>query len=106
MLVDRDEEQNRCCVIHDDMVLKLLQYLDAHKSMGPDGLQPGVLRELADVVAKALSIILQQSWLNGNTQVDWRLANMMHIFRNGQKMSMVATDLSVLPQGQNRLWKG
>ena len=73
---------------------------------GPDGLHFGVLRELVDVVAKPHSIVLQQSWLNGNTQVDWRLANMTHIFRNSQKMSMVATDLSVLPQCQDRLWKG
>ena len=73
---------------------------------GPDGLHSGVLRELVDVVAKPHSIVLQQSWLNGNTHVDCRLANMTHIFRNGQKMSMVATDLSVLPQGQDSLWKG
>jgi len=38
---------------------------------GPDGLHFGVLRELVDVVAKPHSIVLQQSWLNGNTQVDW-----------------------------------
>ena len=42
---------------------------------GPDGLHFGVLRELVDVVAKPHSIVLQQSWLNGNMQVDWRLAN-------------------------------
>ena len=52
---------------------------------GPDGLHFGVLRELVDVVAKPHSIVLQQSWLNGNTQVDWRLANMTHIFRKDRK---------------------
>ena len=53
--------------------------------MGPDGLHPRVLRELADVVAKPLSIILQQSWLTGDVPADWRLANVMAIFKKGRK---------------------
>ena len=53
--------------------------------MGPDGLHPRVLRELADVVAKPLSIILQQSWLTGDVPEDWRLANVTPIFKKGQK---------------------
>ena len=43
-LVDRDGEQNRPCMIHNEIVLELLRKLDAHKSMGPDGLHPRVLR--------------------------------------------------------------
>ena len=39
-LVDRDGEQNKPCVIHDEIALVLLQKLDAHKSMGLDGLHP------------------------------------------------------------------
>ena len=72
-LVDRDGEQNKPCVIHDEMVLDLLQKLDAHKSMGPDGLHPGVLRALVGVAAKPLSIILRQSWLSGDVPADWSL---------------------------------
>ena len=53
--------------------------------MGPDGLYPRVLRELADVVAKPLSIILQQSWLTGDVPTDWRLADVTPIFRKGWK---------------------
>jgi len=52
---------------------------------GQDGLHPRVLRELADVVAKPLSIILWKSWLTGNVLVDQRLANVISIFKKGQK---------------------
>ena len=39
VLVDRDGEQNKPFMIHDEIVLDLLRKLDAYKSMGPDGLQ-------------------------------------------------------------------
>ncbi|GAB0182151.1 mitochondrial enolase superfamily member 1 [Grus japonensis] len=66
------------------MVSDLLHHLDTHKSMGPDGIHPRVLRELAEVFTKPLSIIYQQFWLTGEVPVDWRLANVMLIYNKGQ----------------------
>ena len=53
--------------------------------MGPDGSHPGVLRELSDVAAKPLSIILRQSWLTGDVPADWRLADVTRIYQKGRK---------------------
>ena len=55
-------------MIHEEMVLDLLQKLDGHKTMGPDGLHRRVLREMADVASKPLSVILWQSWLTKMSQ--------------------------------------
>jgi len=82
---DRDEEQNEAPIIQGEMVSNLLRYLDTHKSMGLDRVNPGVLRELAEVLTKLLSIIYQQSWLTKEVPVDWRLANVMPVYRKGQK---------------------
>ncbi|GAB0186834.1 mitochondrial enolase superfamily member 1 [Grus japonensis] len=67
------------------MVSDLLHHLDTHKSMGPDGIHPRVLRQLVEVLTKPFSIIYQQSWLSGEVPVDWRLANVMPIYRKGWK---------------------
>ncbi|KAK4821915.1 hypothetical protein QYF61_004918 [Mycteria americana] len=74
-LEDRDGEQNKLPIIQEEAVNNLLRHLDTHKSMGPDGIHPRVLRELAEELAKPLSIIYQQSWLTAEVPDDWRLAN-------------------------------
>ncbi|WP_245931577.1 RNA-directed DNA polymerase, partial [Nocardia nova] len=53
--------------------------------MGPDGIHPRVLRELAEELAKPLSIIYQQSWLSGEVPADWRLANVTPIYKKGRR---------------------
>ncbi|GAB0190115.1 hypothetical protein GRJ2_001476800 [Grus japonensis] len=84
-LEDRDREQNKPPIIQEEAVNNLLCHLDTHKSMGPDGIHPRVLRELAEELAKPLSIIYQQSWLTGEVPDNWRLANVMPIYKKGQK---------------------
>ncbi|PKU44059.1 rna-directed dna polymerase from mobile element jockey-like [Limosa lapponica baueri] len=84
-LEDKDGEQNNTPVIHEEVVNDLLMHLDPCKSMGPDGIHPRVLRELAREVTKPLSIIYQQSWSTGEVPDDWRVANVTPIYKKGRK---------------------
>ncbi|KAK4819995.1 hypothetical protein QYF61_017374 [Mycteria americana] len=84
-LEDRDREQNEAPITQGEMVSDLLHHLDTHRSMGLDGIHPRVLRELAEVFTKTLSILYQQSWLTTEVPVDWRLANVMPIDKKGWK---------------------
>ncbi|PKU46489.1 rna-directed dna polymerase from mobile element jockey-like [Limosa lapponica baueri] len=59
--------------------------MDINKSMGPDGIHPRVLRELAEVLVEPLSIVYQQSWQAAEVPADWRLGNVMPIHKKGQK---------------------
>ncbi|KAJ7411919.1 hypothetical protein BTVI_48147 [Pitangus sulphuratus] len=84
-LVDIDGEPNSPPVIQEEAVSDLLSYLDAHKSMGPDGIHPRVIRELTEELIKPLSIIYHQSWLTGEVPDDWKLANVTPIHKKGRK---------------------
>ena len=53
--------------------------------MGSTGLHPRVPREMAVVLARLLSIMFERLWRSGETPGNWRKANIVPIFRKGQK---------------------
>ena len=69
--------------IRQEMVLGRLMGLKADKSPGPDGLHPRVLKEVALEIVDALVIIFQCSIDSGSVPVDWRVANVIPLFKKG-----------------------
>ncbi|KAJ7424316.1 hypothetical protein BTVI_07024 [Pitangus sulphuratus] len=51
--------------------------------MGPDRIHPRILKDLADVVTKAL--LMNFEWESREVPADWKLANVVQAFKKGQK---------------------
>ncbi|XP_074674231.1 BTB/POZ domain-containing protein 9 isoform X2 [Strix aluco] len=80
-----DWEKDNPPTVSEDQVQEHLKNLKVYKSMGPDEIHPWILKELADDVARPLSIIFERSWQSGEVSTDWKRRNITPIFREGKK---------------------
>ena len=66
-------------------VQKLLANLNPSKAAGPDNLSPRVLKELSDFLPDPLVRLFCKSLASGHVPMDWKHANVITVFKNGQK---------------------
>ena len=65
----------------------LLKSLNTSKSPGPDGLHPRILKELSDVIALPLKLLLDKTLNDGVIPHAWKVAEVRPIFKKGSKTS-------------------
>lgn len=66
-------------------VYKLLRGLRPFKATGPDEIPAYILKEAADHISPYLTIIYQKSLDTGAIPDDWRAANIVPVFKKGEK---------------------
>ena len=66
-------------------VVKLLKNLKPHKAAGPDDIPLMLLKEAADEIAPAITLLFQASLNPGNTPSTWHKALVVPIFKKGSK---------------------
>lgn len=75
--------------IHENGIFKLLNDLNIHKATGPDGIPAQVRKELAHELTPVMSLFFQASVNQGRIPDEWKEANVVPIFKKGDKSKAV-----------------
>jgi len=89
--------------LSEDQVHDHLRNLNTHKSMGPDKMHPRVLKELADAIARQLSMIFERSWQSKSLVTGGREILCPFLKKVGRR-NLGTTDLSASPLCLGRSW--
>ena len=68
-------------VVTEQEVIDQLKIIDPSKAYGPVGVIPRLLKEAGDAIAKPLAKLFNMSLRRGIFPTDWKLANILPIFK-------------------------
>lgn len=72
-------------IINQEGVAKLLRDLHPKKASGPDNITTALLKNCADTLAPALTLIFQKSLDSGDLPKDWLDANVSSVYKKGDR---------------------
>ena len=70
----------------EDVVYRKLCLLNPSKSPGPDSVHPHLLKNCADILAAPLTCLFAKSLQENCLPEEWKLANIMPLFKKGSKL--------------------
>ena len=73
--------------INSQGIVKLLKNLNPHKATGPDGIPARLLKEIAEDIAPAITLLYQASLDQGTVPSTWKKALVVPIFKKGNRSS-------------------
>ena len=66
-------------------VIKLLRNLKPYKATGPDGIPAKLLKETAEQIAPAITLLFQASLNQGCVPSTWKEAHVVPVFKKGSR---------------------
>ena len=81
-------------IISTDGISKLINNLEVNKAVGPDNISTRILKELSEHTAPILATIFQKSLDSGIVHNDWKQANLVPLFKKGERLKPQITGRS------------
>ena len=91
-------------IVTSNGVQKLLNALNANKAGGPDKLPTRILKELSQEMAPLLAELFQQSLDEGKLTNDWKIANIVPVFKRVKDPHLIIIDPSPLRRSHVKSW--
>ncbi|KAJ7424718.1 RNA-directed DNA polymerase from mobile element jockey [Pitangus sulphuratus] len=79
--------------VNSKLVWHMLLQLDPYKSMEADGIHPRVLKELVHGTEGPLSMIFKWFWESEEVPFDWKMMNIVPVFKKGNKRKLQTCQL-------------
>ena len=69
-------------------VYELLKNINSNKAQGPDGIHGKILKNCASSLSYPLSVLFKMSYNSGYIPNEWKLANVVPVFKKGKKSNV------------------